>query len=155
LNPEPWNTPQGVRHAQLLLDSYRRWLGCELLPRQGSPAEQTHALFHAPFVVVSHGTQADPILNYGNGAALKLWEMEWAAFTQTPSRLTAEAPERSERARLLDEVTRNGFIANYKGVRISATGKRFRIDEAIVWNLRDENAAHYGQAATFARWTPM
>jgi hypothetical protein len=77
-------------HVQLLLDSFAQLLGRELIPREGSAAEQAEQLFQAPFVVVSHGTEADPILNYGNAAALALWEMSWEAFTQTPSRLTQQ-----------------------------------------------------------------
>jgi hypothetical protein len=151
----PWDTPALVLHARRMLDSYRHWTGRELLPREGSPLEQARALFQAPFVVVSHGTQADPVLNYGNATALALWEMPWAALTATPSRLTAEAPERAERARLMAEVTRNGFIANYRGVRISSSGKRFMIEQAIVWNLRDEKEQPCGQAATFSAWQTL
>ena len=53
----------------------------------------------------------------------------------TPSRLTAEAPNREERARLLAAVTTRGFIDDYSGIRISNTGRRFRIAQATVWNL--------------------
>ena len=73
-------------------------------------------------MLVSHGTEADPVLNYGNDAAQALWEMSWAELTRTPSRLTAEAPNREERARLLEAVTRQGFIDDYSGVRILKTG---------------------------------
>jgi hypothetical protein len=78
--------------------------------------------------------------------------MSWADFTSTPSRLTAEAPNREERARLLSEVTGQGFIKNYSGVRISASGKRFRIKEAMVWNLTGSGESLIGQAATFTDW---
>lgn len=122
---------------------------------EGVAAEQAERLFHAPFVVVSHGTQADPILNYGNAAALALWEMTPEQFTQTPSRLTAEPMHRDERARLLERTRRDGYVDDYSGVRISATGKRFRIEQAIVWNLTDAEGNHRGQAATFSEWTPV
>ncbi len=108
--------------------------------------------FEVPFVLVSHGTEADPILNYGNAAALALWEMSWEELTRTPSRLTAEAPNREERARLLAAVAECGFIDDYSGVRISKTGRRFRIAQATVWNLLDERGQDAGQAATFSRW---
>jgi hypothetical protein len=117
-----------------------------------SPAELAERFFHAPFVLVSHGVESDPILNYGNATALKLWEMTWAELTQTPSRLTAEAPNREERARLLAAVTRNGFIDNYAGVRISKTGRRFRIQQATVWNLLGADEGYGGQAAMFSHW---
>jgi hypothetical protein len=142
-------------HVQLLLDSFARLLGRELISRSGSIEEQAERLFRAPFVVVSHGTEADPILNYGNAAALALWEMDFATLTQTPSRLTAEPVHRDERARLLERTRRDGYVDDYAGIRISSTGRRFRIEQAVVWNLVDAAGVHRGQAATFDRWTPL
>ena len=149
--PQPWYTPQAAAHAILLLETYRRWFGEDLvLPADGqSPAE---AVFEAPFVIVSHGTETDPVLNYGNRIALGLWEMDWETLTRTPSRFTAETPDRAERARLLEAVTRDGYIKNYAGVRISKSGKRFRIARATVWNLLDSEGIYRGQAATFREW---
>lgn len=142
-------------HVQLLLDSFARLLGRELIDRSGTAAEQAERLFQAPFVVVSHGTEDDPMLNYGNAAALALWEMDLATLTRTPSRLTAEPIHRDERARLLERTRRDGYVDDYAGIRISSTGRRFRIEQAIVWNLVDAAGIHHGQAATFDRWTPL
>jgi hypothetical protein len=150
-----WNRPEWLARAQLLLDSFARHLGRELIKRDGTPAEQARRLFEAPFVVVSHGTEEDPLLNYGNATALALWEMTPEAFTQTPSRLTAEPVHRDERARLLDRTRRDGYVDDYSGIRISQTGKRFQIEQAIVWNVVDAAGHHRGQAATFDRWTPL
>jgi hypothetical protein len=141
-----------IDHTQILLDSFRHWVGRDLIPRGGTAEEQARALFEAPFVVVSHGTQTDPILNYGNKVALALWEMDVEQFLRTPSRETAEPVHRDERARLLERTTRNGFVDDYRGTRISRTGRRFQIDQAIVWNLRDAAGRPVGQAATFAEW---
>ena len=151
----PAADPVMVAHAELLLDSFARLLGRELVLREGSPAAQAERLFQAPFVVVSHGTQADPVLDYGNAAALALWEMTWEELTRTPSRLTAEPVHRDERARLLARTREYGFVDDYSGIRISKTGRRFRIERAIVWNLTDAAGEHRGQAATFDRWTPL
>jgi PAS domain-containing protein len=144
-----------VEQVQLLLDSFARLLGRELIARDGSPVEQAERLFRSPFVVVSHGTEADPILNYGNAAALALWELSPEELRRTPSRLTAEPVHRDERARLLERTRRDGFVDDYSGVRISKSGKRFRIERAIVWNLADAAGVPRGQAATFDRWTPL
>jgi len=150
--PQPRRDDPVVEHAQVLLDSFARLLGRELIPRGGSPVEQSARLFRAPFVVVSHGTQPDPILSYGNAAALALWEMPFEELVRTPSRLTAEPMHRDERARLLDRTRRDGYVDDYAGVRVSKTGNRFRIEGAIVWNLTDSAGGHRGQAATFERW---
>ena len=150
---EIWQNESAVAQAQFIARSLKHWTGRNLLagPETGAPAF-AEKIFRAPFVLVSHGTQNDPILNYGNAAALALWEMSWDELTRTPSRLTAEAPNREERARLLAAVTANGFIDDYSGIRISKTGRRFRIAQATVWNLLDERGKYSGQAAMFSRW---
>ena len=138
-----------------LLDSYAWWLKRELIDRTGSADDQSRRLFLAPFVVVSHLDSDDPILNYGNRRALDLWEITWAEFTATPSRLTAEPMNRDERARMLRRVAAHGFLADYRGVRISRTGRRFLVERATVWNVLDEQGSKRGQAASFSQWTPL
>jgi len=147
-----WQSKFVIAQTQTLVRSLKHWTGRDLLPGDFSPAELAEKIFHAPFVVVSHGMEADPVLNYGNESALALWEMSWEELTRTPSRLTAEAPNREERARLLAAVTQRGFIDDYSGVRISKTGRRFKISRATVWNLISENGQPSGQAAMFDHW---
>lgn len=136
-------------HIDLLCDSYRRVTGRELIATHSNSRVRAHAIWLAPFIVASHGTQADPIFNYANRSALALWEMDWSTFTQLPSRYSAEPVAREERERLLAAVTTHGFIDNYSGVRITASGRRFRIERATVWNLIDKEKAFHGQAVVF------
>ena len=136
-------------HSTRLLDNYRRCFGSELIPRGPDEAAR---LMAAPFVVLSHGTEADPIFNYGNRCAQQLFAMDWATLTALPSRYSAEALHRDERQQLLDEVRRQGYSDNYRGIRVSATGTRFYIDSARIWMLLDARGCTVGQAATFAEW---
>jgi hypothetical protein len=53
---------------------------------------------------------------------------------------------------LLTAVTQQGYIDDYSGIRISRTGRRFRILQATVWNLIDAHDRYAGQAASFDRW---
>lgn len=154
-SPEPWARPDWIARAELLLESFARLVGRDLIPPGGSPAARAERLYQAPFVVVAHGVEADPILNYGNAAAFALWEMDADAFTRTPSRLTAEPMHRDERARLLERTARDGYVDDYAGIRISRMGRRFRIEQAIVWCLADASGTPRGQAATFERWTRL
>lgn len=149
---QPWQGDNWIEQTQILLNSYRQFLGEELIARDGSNDDQSRALFEAPFVVVSHGTQADPILNYGNQVALNLWEMDLETLLQTPSRMTAEPVHRDERARLLERTSRDGYVDDYRGIRIASTGRRFLIEKAIVWNLVTDQGDRVGQAATFSDW---
>jgi hypothetical protein len=147
-----WQKDSVIAHTQILARSFARCTGRDLLPGIFNPLGLSKNIFQAPFAIVSHGTEADPVLNYGNAAALTLWEMSWEELTRTPSRLTAEAPNREERAKLLEAVARRGFIDDYSGVRISKIGKRFRISHATVWNLISESDEPCGQAAMFGEW---
>ena len=141
-----------VEHAQLLKDSYRHLLLKDLIENTYSDEAFARQLFHAPFAVVSHDTASDPVFNYANLKALELFELRWEDFTRLPSRLSAEPVNQAERERLLAEATEKGYIDHYEGVRVSSTGKRFLIRNAMVWNLRDSDGGYKGQAAWFGKW---
>lgn len=147
-NIYPWQQDKVVHHSQLMMSSYERWTGRTLLNTAGSPREIAQALFEADFALVSHGMEADPIFNYANRKALQLWELSWEDFTSMPSRNSAQEVVQEERNRLLTETTAKGF-SNYSGVRISVSGKRFYIEDGIIWNLLDEENQYRGQAAMF------
>jgi hypothetical protein len=139
-------------HVERMLASWRHWTGRDLVDPELPKVEQARQLFHAPFAVLSHDAAPDPLLNYSNQAGLDLFELSWDELLQTPSRLTTEPIHRDARAELLAAVSRQGYIDNYRGVRISKTGRRFLIEQATVWNLLDDIGTHYGQAATFGAW---
>lgn len=136
----------------LIADSYHRLTGGLLV---AAADDLSAALWTAPRVIVAHGTEADPLFFYGNRVALAAFALDFAAFTRLPSRFSAEPLAREERARLLARVSREGFIDDYAGVRIAADGRRFRIEQATVWNLVDGDGQIHGQAATFERWTVL
>lgn len=145
-------TQPSDEQLHLLISSHLRLTGRPLV---APAADLRRALWAAPLAILAHGTEADPVFFYGNQCALTLFEMDWGAFTQLPSRMSAEPLLREERARLLERVARDGCITDYAGVRISATGRRFRIEQAVVWNLIDEHGVCHGQAAAFDRWQPL
>jgi hypothetical protein len=158
---EPPDTGNGFcgAHARLLVDSFRRCTGRALIIADGAAPvgddELGRRLFEAPFAVLSHAPGADPHFTYANGVALRLFEVDWAALLRMPSRLSAEPVEQAERARLLARVRDRGFIDDYEGIRISRSGRRFRITGAVVWTVTDGAGVDRGQAATFAEWQPL
>ncbi len=151
LPPSPANRYH-VDHAERLRRTFHTLTGRDLVDPALAPDAAADVLFHAAFVVLSHNTAPDPLLTYGNQAALNLFALTWENLIQMPSRLTAEAPNQAGRARLLAEVTARGYIDDYSGVRISRTGQRFLIERATVWNLTDAAGQRCGQAAMFREW---
>jgi len=145
--PERYRAPSAASMIAAIAASFERLLGRPLVEATGD--DVVNALWQAPRVILAHGTQPDPIFCFGNRAALDCFETDLDSLLAMPSRLSAEAPLREERQALLDRVAQHGFIDDYAGVRISAKGRRFRIENAVVWTVTNEAGVRIGQAATF------
>mgnify|MGYP002630317629 CR=1 FL=1 len=154
-SPNEQNSFHGP-HTDLLRSSFRDWTGKDLIDDSLDSRAGAKYLFEAPFALLSHYQPlSDPILNYGNKTVLSLFEVSWKELIQMPSRLTAEPHEREERAELMRRVSKNGYIDDYTGIRISKSGKRFLIEQATVWNLIDSQGTYKGQAAIFSDWVQL
>lgn len=145
--PAAFTDPAMRKRIALIAESFQRLLGRPLVEIQDDPIA---ALWNAPQAIVAHASGADPIFFFGNKAALAAFETTYDAFSRLPSRLSADPPLRDERQALLDRVSAHGFIDDYAGTRISAKGRCFRIENAVVWNLIDTEGLQHGQAATFS-----
>ena len=142
-----------AEHAKLMAESFKHLLGRPIMASSTESESLSKQLYFAPFVLLSHNTNIEPIFNYANVKGLELFEFGWDELMTVPSRLSAEPINQAERAKLLAQVTAHGFIDNYEGIRISKTGKRFKISNAVVWNLIDADGIYQGQAACFSDWT--
>ena len=137
----------------LLAGSYSRLVGAPLVPAEQDKQHAPHWLYQeAPYCVLAHNSDPDPIFVYGNQAAQTCFEYTWDELTSLRSRLTAEEPNREERQRLLDLVQRHGFATGYRGLRIAKSGRRFWIEDVTVWQLIDRHAVLHGQAAIYRQW---
>ncbi|MCS5700281.1 MEKHLA domain-containing protein [Cyanobium sp. FGCU-52] len=151
----PWLSASVCEVAARILQGHLRAFGRPLLAGCGPQRDARHAaqeLFATPTVVLAHDGSADPRLIYANRAALLLWRQRWDTMVGLPSRLTAEPGERLERAAALEQARLREALQGYGGIRIDSGGRRFRIENARLWTLRDRQGTPCGQAATFARW---
>ncbi len=141
---------------RLLADSYKRLLSRAPPFTAGCNGDGPQWLYYrSAACVLAHNTDADPLFIYANKAAQGLFEYNWDEMVGMPSRLSAEAPNRAERRRLLDAVARDGFATGYSGIRISKSGRRFRIEDGVLWQLRDARGTLNGVTATFDHWTHL
>jgi hypothetical protein len=144
------------RFVEALLASHAALLGESLVPAHIAAGDACAWLYEAaPFAVLAHDTLADPHFVYANLHAQRCFERPWDELVGMPSRLSAEAPDRAERAAALAQVAERGFTRAYHGVRVARSGRRFRIEDCALWNVRDPNGVRIGQAATFRRTTPL
>jgi PAS domain-containing protein len=138
---------------ELLVSSYRRTVGLEpAFLELGQRPSAAWLYEEARHAVLAHNTDPDPRFIYANKAAQACFEYGWDEIVSLPSRLSAEPIDREDRQRLLDSVARRGFAAGYSGLRIAKSGRRFFIEDGVVWQLIDGDGVVRGQAATFAKW---
>lgn len=124
----------------LLMDSYRRLTGQAL-------AADADALWSAPHAVLAHDTSAPPRFFYGNARTLALFRWRAKDMIGLPSHYSAQADARPERAAMFAQLQAKDIVTGYSGVRIASDASRFRIVDAVIWNLRDVSGALVGQAA--------
>jgi hypothetical protein len=148
----PWAEEANLKHSKILADSYYYWTKKELIARNLDEVQTSFLLYHASFVVVSHGIDNDPIFNYANLKAQELWKLNWDQFTSMPSRLSAEQVQEADRKKILEEAEKSGYITDYSGIRISSESKKFKIENTTLWNVVDAKGLYLGQAAMFPKW---
>lgn len=102
----------------------------------------------APYSILAHNTDTDPHFIYANQFALYCFKYTETEMLALPSRLSAGEQSRTERQRLLDEVSKNGIAYNYSGPRVDKYGKTFNIYDGIVWQLNTGDHI-MGQGALF------
>ncbi|HET7834142.1 MAG TPA: MEKHLA domain-containing protein [Gallionella sp.] len=150
-----WQAGTGVRAWDAGISTLSLTLSPQGQGDDGRSHELRRAVWRAPRAIVAHGTEEEPIFFYGNRLALQLFEMNFDQFVRLPSYLSAEPAAQESRERALKMVAQQGFVDGYSGVRISSTGKRFRILNTTIWNLTDTAGGFHGQAATFTDWQPL
>ena len=126
-----------VALTKQIVDSYQRVVGHRLIdaPDDSADVQIASALYELPAVVLSHDGAADPTFTFANLAGQRLFEYSWDEFLTLRSHQSAEPEHRSNRAGMLERAARDGYISDYCGVRISGSGKRFEIKDAIIWNV--------------------
>ncbi|HEY8400884.1 MAG TPA: MEKHLA domain-containing protein [Cytophagaceae bacterium] len=152
MNNPIWQSPAVIQHCKLIANSYHYWTKKQLFADATNDLELSKSIYYAPFIVVSHGTEKDPIFNYANLTAQNLWKLSWEEFTKLPSRLSAEPIEEARRNQLLEEGRNRGVTYLEKGIRISKEGKRFYIKDVVLFNLLGDNKEYLGQGAIYEKW---
>ncbi len=156
----PWQRPDVMSLSHHMSASYERLTGRNLgggtsWDDARSDLDIARDLYHHHEPLLCHDAADEPRFVYANMAAQHLWEMTWDDFIGLPSRLSAEPDERADRALMLARVAAQGFIDDYRGIRISSSGRRFLVERTTVWNVHDEVGNRIGQGAKIVQVTPL
>jgi hypothetical protein len=136
-----------------VVESFARVTGKSLVEEARlTPGALGRSAYFAEFALLCHRGDAQVILNYGNAFSLALWECDWDTFVSTPSGETAPDEAAGARDLLMQQVSRDSFVAGYSGPRVSRTGRRFLIQDVTVWRLIDATGDSFGVGAYFRQY---
>lgn len=162
-------------HVQLLDQSLRRWTGRGIMDRipnsiTSGDDDLDSILTSSRYALYSHGVLTPDMIdgavtNFGNFAALSAFGLTWKQFVQIPccrmappgfhqNNLGQTLEQLELAAQTQPEEKNQQVIERYSGLR-SALGEEqqttFRIRNAAIWNVVDNEGKYYGQATFFDR----
>ncbi|HVI56771.1 MAG TPA: MEKHLA domain-containing protein [Luteibacter sp.] len=135
---------------RLVDDSYRRWMGHPL--ETPVSVRQCRLLWlhrEARFGLMAHSAEVDPCFIYANRSAQGRFGYSMGELLRLPSRLSAPAESRGDRAAFLRALEEHGIAHGYSGIRVAKDGTTFRIHDCSVWELHDMHGRRRGQAALY------
>ena len=103
------------------------------------------------FGILSHGTQEDPIYNYGNQASLILFDQTLENLCKTPSRYSTVESLMDDREQLIQQINDAGYGTISDAVRTTTKGKLFVIQTIWIWHVYHPDGRRIGLAALYDR----
>ena len=156
-----------LTHIRLVDNSLRLWTGKGVLERMGMTTvdadqrddqngDYEQVYLNDRYVLITHGTEDDPIYNFANRAALAAFWRPWDDMVRLPSSqsVVLRSVDASKRIELMKSVTDNNYVENATGIRVRDDGKFIQLVDAVVWNIvdDDDDRTYIGQAAFFDRY---
>ncbi|SFT07994.1 MEKHLA domain-containing protein [Saccharopolyspora flava] len=133
--------------------SHDRLVGERLVPVDGDDATRAEWLYERAGFGLLALDLSESRFYYANLTAQRHFEYAWDEFLGMPSHLSAPPEGQQDRDRFLGAVREKGFADGYRGVRVAASGRRFWIEDVLMWNVLDETGEPIGQAAMIRDWT--
>ncbi len=152
----PWADEVSTLLLGLVSISHKKYLAKPVLEPEPSEEQRAAAFWEVPFVLMVHDDSEQCLLEYGNKAALALFEMEYLDFFGTSS-FAIVAP---------DETVQQDWIWAMRDVEerfekytvvpklrmMSSTGRPFVAKDVLVFRVDSLEDEPIGQAVMFSKW---
>ncbi len=139
--------PSDMGFFKILVGSYRRIVSKTLLDNNRGP-EWLYG--NAPFAVLAHNNETNPKFLYANATAQRWLGFNRIELMQMPSVLSSGSIDCGGRRLTLEQVAERGFVVDCGGLCLSKSGNLLRLDQGVIWQLRDRYNNEFGQAAVFS-----
>ncbi|KAL3511750.1 hypothetical protein ACH5RR_024467 [Cinchona calisaya] len=150
----PLGTPEAHTLARWICQSYRCFLGLELLKITGEGNESIlKTLWHHSDAVMCCSLKALPVFTFANQAGLDMLETTFIALQDITLEKIFDDHGRKSLYSEFPQIMQQGFACLQGGICLSSMGRPVSFERAIAWKvLNDEDHAHC-ICFTFINWS--
>ncbi|CAN6540016.1 unnamed protein product [Malus baccata var. baccata] len=148
--------PPGTPHAQTLAgwicQSYRCYLGGELLKTEGSESI-LKSLWHHPDAILCCSLKAMPIFTFGNQAGLDMLETTLVALQDITLEKIFDDNGRKTLCSEFPQIMQQGFMCHQGGICMSSMGRPISYERAVAWKVLNEEETAHCICFMFINWS--
>ncbi|KAE8732610.1 Homeobox-leucine zipper protein HOX32 [Hibiscus syriacus] len=138
----PPGTPEAQTLAQWICQSYRIYLGVELLEYEGSESILKR-LWHHTDAILCCSLKALPVFTFANQAGLDMLETTLVALQDITLEKIFDDNGRKALFAEFPQVMQQGFMCLQGGICLSSMGRPISYERAVAWKvINDEENAH-------------
>lgn len=144
-------TPAMLATSMLIAKSFELHFSDLLFP-YNNPLDLAIKLYRAPVIIIAYTEEADPTFIYANQCAQNVWGITWDSFLKLLVKESTSEILRQNQQGFIQIVKQKGHYMGYQGLKKTASGRMFRVENAIMWTLTNAKGEYIGQASMIPSW---
>jgi homeobox-leucine zipper protein len=151
LKPAP-GTPEAQTLAQWICQSYRCYLGVELLKSEGSEAN-LKTLWHHSDAILCCSLKQLPVFTFSNQAGLDMLETTLVVLQDITLEKIFDDNGRKTLCAEFPQIMQQGFMCLQGGICLSSMGRPISYERAVAWKVVNEEENAHCICFMFINWS--
>ncbi|KAG5248673.1 homeobox-leucine zipper family protein [Salix suchowensis] len=150
----PLGTPEAQTLARWICQSYRSYLGVELLKSNGEGSESIlKTLWHHSDAIMCCSLKALPIFTFANQAGLDMLETTLVALQDITLEKIFDDHGRKTLCSEFPQIMQQGFTCLQGGICLSSMGRPVSYERAVAWKVLNEEENAHCICFMFINWS--
>ncbi|KAG8657293.1 homeobox-leucine zipper protein ATHB-8 isoform X2 [Manihot esculenta] len=148
----PPGTPEALTLARWICQSYRCYLGMELLKSEGSESI-LKSLWHHSDAIMCCSLKALPVFTFANQGGLDMLETTLVALQDITLEKIFDDNGRKTLCSEFPQIMQQGFMCLQGGICLSSMGRPVSYERAVAWKVLNEEETAHCICFMFINWT--
>ncbi|XP_028238901.1 homeobox-leucine zipper protein ATHB-15-like [Glycine soja] len=150
----PLGTPEAQTLAHWICNSYRCYLGVELLKSNNEGNESLlKSLWHHSDAILCCTLKALPVFTFSNQAGLDMLETTLVALQDTPLEKIFDDHGRKILFSEFPQIIQQGFVCLQGGICLSSMGRPVSYERVVAWKVLNEEENAHCMCFMFMNWS--